>query len=116
VHLRFLRQNHNVISTLFSLIARLEEEGVRRSGESAGEIIVLKNEIESKNQQMSVLVAEKAECLVRQQQLENERLSLEAQRDDLKLHIEGAYLNLFASLEIVKSFGFSLVSNNFPCF
>ncbi len=62
---------------------------MRRSGESAGEIIMLKNEIESKNQQMSVLVAEKSECLVRQQQLENERLSLEAQRDDLKLHIEG---------------------------
>ena len=71
---------------------RLEEEGVRRSGESAGEIIMLKNEIESKTQQMAVLAAEKAECLVRQQQLENERLSLEAQRDDLKLHIEGANL------------------------
>lgn len=65
---------------------------MRRSGEGMGEIIVLKNEIESKNQQISTLAAEKAECLARQQQLENERLSLEAQRDDLKLHIEGIVL------------------------
>lgn len=68
---------------------------MRRSGESAGEIILLKNEIESKTQLMAALAAEKAECLVRQQQLENEKLSLAAQRDDLKLHIEGTHCFIF---------------------
>jgi hypothetical protein len=116
-------QSFNVCFFVNIFYFSLEEEGVKRSGEGMGEIILLKNEIEvsnpiylsfilfysvafylhlslpltskqSKNQQILALSAEKAECLTRQQQLENERLSLEAQRDDLKLHIEGS-LTLF---------------------
>jgi len=93
---------------------RLEEEGVRRSGEGMGEIIVLKNEIESKNQQISTLTAEKAECLARQQQLENERLSLEAQRDDLKLHIEGSHFACLCASSKKKSTGLIRVLFFFP--
>lgn len=39
--------------------------------------------------QVSQLLVEKSELLAKQQQLENGRLALEAQRDDLKLHVEG---------------------------
>jgi predicted DNA-binding helix-hairpin-helix protein len=42
-----------------------------------------------KAQQIAALTLEKADWLARQQQLENEKLSLEAQRDDLKLHVDG---------------------------
>ena len=45
--------------------------------------------VQNKATQIAELVAEKSELVAKQQHLENERLSLEAQRDDLKLHVEG---------------------------
>ena len=45
--------------------------------------------VQNKATQIAELVAEKSELVAKQQHVENERLSLEAQRDDLKLHVEG---------------------------
>lgn len=45
--------------------------------------------LQARTQQIGVLSAEKADWLLKQQHVENERLSLASQRDDLQLHLEG---------------------------
>jgi hypothetical protein len=80
-----------------------EDEGSRTRGEATGELILLRGELESKQQQLAMLQAEKAEILARQLTSDNERLALAAQRDELKLHIEGTYyfaLRFFVCVEI----------------